>query len=147
MLASGEVVYATAGSSSDLWLALKGGSNNFGILTRVDVPTFEVGEVWGGIVHFNYTPEVIKAEAAAFSNFMSPDAFDDAADMAMAFVFRSPATYFAGNPIYYVKPVVNPSIFQPFTSIPENTYNTLRITNISDLVFEQAGGLPANQSR
>ncbi|KAH8890548.1 FAD-binding domain-containing protein [Thozetella sp. PMI_491] len=147
VLASGEVVYATAGSYSDLWLALKGGSNNFGIVTRVDLPTFEVGTVWGGIVHFNYTQEVIEAEAAAFANFMSPEAFDDAADMAMAFIFRSPTTYLAGNPIYYVKPAANPPIYQPFTSIPENTYNTLRYTNISDLVFEQAGGLPANQSR
>jgi len=30
VLASGEVVYVTADSHPDLWLALKGGSNNFG---------------------------------------------------------------------------------------------------------------------
>lgn len=33
VLASGEIVYASHSQHRDLWLALKGGSNNFGIIT------------------------------------------------------------------------------------------------------------------
>lgn len=40
VLASGEVLNANASANSDLWLALKGGSSNFGIVTRFDVEAF-----------------------------------------------------------------------------------------------------------
>ena len=40
VLAGGNVVYATESSYPDLWLALKGGSNNFGIITRFDMAAF-----------------------------------------------------------------------------------------------------------
>ncbi|KAK8061842.1 FAD-binding oxidoreductase [Apiospora phragmitis] len=39
VLASGKVTYVTRASHPDFWLALKGGTNNFGIITRFDVPT------------------------------------------------------------------------------------------------------------
>lgn len=62
VLASGEVVYASASSHQDLWLALKGGSNNFGIVTRFDFAAFEQGDMWGGVVQFNYTQRVVDAQ-------------------------------------------------------------------------------------
>lgn len=44
VLASGQVVYASAASEHhDLWMALKGGSSNFGIITRYDMETFPSG--------------------------------------------------------------------------------------------------------
>ncbi|VUC26900.1 unnamed protein product [Clonostachys rosea] len=42
VLASGEIVNANASSNADLWKALKGGSSNFGIVTRFDLETFPV---------------------------------------------------------------------------------------------------------
>ncbi|KAM0817922.1 putative FAD-binding PCMH-type domain-containing protein [Seiridium cardinale] len=52
VLASGEVVNANAYTNKDLWLALKGGGNNFGIVTRFDTPVFEQGQLWGGKLFF-----------------------------------------------------------------------------------------------
>ncbi|TVY88441.1 Bifunctional solanapyrone synthase [Lachnellula willkommii] len=44
VLASGQVVYANAsGPYSDLFLALKGGLNNLGIVTRFDMTTYSLG--------------------------------------------------------------------------------------------------------
>lgn len=49
VLANGDVVNANATSHSDLWTALKGGSGNFGIVTRFDMYTFPAKDIWGGI--------------------------------------------------------------------------------------------------
>jgi FAD/FMN-containing dehydrogenase len=48
VLSSGEIVDANAKSNADLWSALKGGSNNFGVVTRIDLRTFPQGKFWGG---------------------------------------------------------------------------------------------------
>jgi hypothetical protein len=40
---------ANAESHSDLWTALKGGSGNFGIVTRFDMYTFPAVDLWGGL--------------------------------------------------------------------------------------------------
>jgi FAD/FMN-containing dehydrogenase len=43
VLASGEIVQANAETNKDLWVALKGGGCNFGIVTRFDLRVFEQG--------------------------------------------------------------------------------------------------------
>ncbi|GFF55793.1 bifunctional solanapyrone synthase [Aspergillus lentulus] len=53
VLASGKIVTATALSHPDLWRALKGGSNNFGIVTRFTVRCFPSTQIWSG---FMYAP-------------------------------------------------------------------------------------------
>ncbi|KAH1341897.1 hypothetical protein KXV68_007564 [Aspergillus fumigatus] len=53
VLASGKIVTATALSYPDLWRALKGGSNNFGIVTRFTVRCFPSTQIWSG---FMYAP-------------------------------------------------------------------------------------------
>ncbi|KAF4241783.1 hypothetical protein CNMCM8980_002308 [Aspergillus fumigatiaffinis] len=53
VLASGQIVTATALSHPDLWRALKGGSNNFGIVTRFTVRCFPSTQIWSG---FMYAP-------------------------------------------------------------------------------------------
>lgn len=52
MLADGQIVEANAESNPDLWYALKGGSNNFGIVTRIDLKTFPQGKFWGGMIGY-----------------------------------------------------------------------------------------------
>lgn len=46
MLANGDIVNANAGENTDLFWALKGGGPNFGIVTRFDVNTIAVREIW-----------------------------------------------------------------------------------------------------
>jgi hypothetical protein len=50
VLADGAVVNANCEENSDLWYALKGGSNNFGVVTRFDFQTFAQGDLWGGSI-------------------------------------------------------------------------------------------------
>ena len=58
-----EIVQANSEEHSDLFKALKGGSSNFGIVTRFDFQAFEAGEIYGGLVtHPNsLTTQVITA--------------------------------------------------------------------------------------
>ncbi|KAL4742305.1 FAD binding domain protein [Aspergillus similis] len=51
VLASGKIVTATARSYPDLWRALKGGSNNFGVVTRFTVRCFPSTKIWGGFIY------------------------------------------------------------------------------------------------
>ena len=48
VLANGDVVQANKNTNSDLFWALKGGSSNFGIVTRFDLETIKSTKVWAG---------------------------------------------------------------------------------------------------
>ncbi|RYP70385.1 hypothetical protein DL771_005506 [Monosporascus sp. 5C6A] len=48
VLADGSVVDANEKTNSDLFRVLKGGGNNFGIVTRFDMSTFEAKNIWDG---------------------------------------------------------------------------------------------------
>lgn len=63
-----EIVQANSSQNADLWKALKGGSSNFGIVTRFDIQAFEQGDIYGGLViHPNSaTGQVV----TAFSHFV-----------------------------------------------------------------------------
>lgn len=45
VLANGQIINANASANSDLWKALKGGSGNFGIITRFDITAFPANNV------------------------------------------------------------------------------------------------------
>lgn len=146
VIASGAIIYATASSYPDLWLALKGGSNNYGIITRFDVATFPQGPMWGGVIAFNYTRSVLDAQAKAFSNFMDPKNFDDAADMGIILGFHN-GTFAVANSLFYTEPMANPPVFQPFTSIPSLVPNTLALNTVSDVVTQFGRLLPPQATR
>ncbi|KAF5337654.1 hypothetical protein D9758_013012 [Tetrapyrgos nigripes] len=63
----GTVVTVTDSSDSDLFWALKGGLNNFGIVTKITLKTFPQGQVWGGLVI--YTSNKLDEVATAVTNF------------------------------------------------------------------------------
>lgn len=70
VLADGEIVNANVTCNSDLFRALKGGSFNFGIVTRYDMETFTAGDLWGGSrIHTkNHTQQHIDAYTAWVDN-------------------------------------------------------------------------------
>ncbi|PGH21389.1 hypothetical protein AJ80_03306 [Polytolypa hystricis UAMH7299] len=150
VLASGEVIYASASSHKDLWLALKGGSNNFGIVTRFDLAAFPQGEMWGGAILFDYTKSNLEAQANAFSNFMDPQNFDSAADMGVILGYLNSGEseiYTLGNSLFYMDGVPNPPVFQPFTSIPSLEPNTLALGSVSETVDRFGEFLPPHIPR
>ncbi|RWA06752.1 hypothetical protein EKO27_g8356 [Xylaria grammica] len=63
VLADGSIVTATAHDREDLYKVLKGGSNNFGIVTNIRMNVFKCQNVWGGLNFFTEqtTPGAIEA--------------------------------------------------------------------------------------
>jgi hypothetical protein len=52
VLADGRIVTASKTSNSDLFTVLKGGNNNFGIVTAFTFGTFDYDGMWGGLVTY-----------------------------------------------------------------------------------------------
>lgn len=146
VLANGTTIEATASSHPDLWLALKGGSNNFGIVTRIDVPTWPLDVMWGGQVVFEYVPDVLAGQARAFSTFMAEGSFDEAAHMGMTLVFDQ-GVYVVANALYYIDPVEDPAVYDGFRAIEPKVMESLRLQKPSDLVNDATGLLPPNTTR
>lgn len=102
--------------------------------------------MWGGVVSFNYTRDILKAEAEAFSGFMNTSNFDDAADTNFVLNFED-GEFSVENALFYTDDVANPPTFQPFTTIPGATSNTLGFSNVADLVDSLGNGLPSTLGR
>jgi FAD/FMN-containing dehydrogenase len=61
VIANGSIVIANQKTNPDLHRALKGGGNNFGIVTRFDVDSFPNSKIWGGYsLVFNQVKDVSK---------------------------------------------------------------------------------------
>ncbi|KAG9084980.1 hypothetical protein FS749_004777 [Ceratobasidium sp. UAMH 11750] len=63
VLPNGTITTATETTNPDLFFGLKGGSNNFGIVTKFTLLAFPQGKVWGGLQTFtaNQIPEISAA--------------------------------------------------------------------------------------
>jgi hypothetical protein len=63
VLADGSIVTASATSNPDLWRALKGGANNFGIVTRFTARVFPSSKIWSGFLymHSSQAPKVLSS--------------------------------------------------------------------------------------
>lgn len=140
VLANGTLINANDAENPDLLWALRGGANNFGVVTRVDLQTFPQGDLWGGQVIRPF--ETAEAQMTALAAFNDPEAYDEFASLITTFAYSGDEDLqFVVNNIEYTKPVANPPIFHSLTSMPALS-STQRITNMSDLAAESASGYP-----
>jgi hypothetical protein len=66
VLANGSISQVNYKSHPDLYFALRGGGNNFGIVTRFDLETYAQGKVWGGQVLYIFEDGPAKRDALSF---------------------------------------------------------------------------------
>ena len=133
VLADGSIVNVTSASHHDLWLALKGGSNNFGVVTRFVLRTFKQGLMWAGDVI--YPASTISQQLQAFSSFASASHFDPNAGLIQNLAYSSVEGSLIVNQLAYANPVVNPTAFQAFTAIQPQYKNTVVITALTPLAI------------
>jgi hypothetical protein len=143
VLSSGKVVNANANENRDLWIALRGGGNNFGIVTRFDLRTFEQGLLWGGNV-FYFADKFPGQIDSLVSELKKPNASDQTHIMisighsgAMAAAFGAPIMCL--NQAYYNEPVENPPVLDPFTKMtPQiDVLNSMSLKNVTAAASEQ----------
>lgn len=118
------MVHANAHERSDLWVALKGGLNNFGIVTSFTMKTFESKNLWGGITY--YMPNTFHQLIDATVDFVQNETDLDAHLM-------SSTGYAFGHQVvtccmYHTKGEKNPPSLRPFTSLPDQieAYGSMR---------------------
>lgn len=131
--------------NSDLFSALKGGQNNFGVVTRIDMRSFSQSTYWGGGVEYldSATPD----QLAAFTAFKDPANFDPHAEIEQSFLFVASenSTFISSNNMFYTEPIVNATALQRFNSITPQLVNTMRISNSTDFATELERDQPVNQ--
>ncbi|KAI0310362.1 FAD-binding domain-containing protein [Amylostereum chailletii] len=113
VLPNGTVTSVTS-SSGDLWFALRGGFNNFGIVTKFTLVSHPQTDVWGGVAVFNGTQ--FDALSAAVSHF---DATNTDKKAQLIFTLTAPAqTTVASVILFYDGPTPSPGIFDAFLAVP-----------------------------
>lgn len=148
VVASGEIIQANAQENADLWVSLRGGGNNFGIVTRFDLRTFAQGPMYGGMV-FYYKPSFPDQVAALVKELTSPSADVETHFMlsiAFAQAFGNGNDVTCLNQVYYTKPVADPAVLAPFVHMEPQirALNSVKMQTLVQAATEQTG---AGQSR
>jgi FAD/FMN-containing dehydrogenase len=121
--ASGLIVNATPSSYPDLHWALRGGGNNFGIVTNFKLHAFPLGQMWGG--QRIYTENNFAAVLDAIHKFATTgSAKDTDAATIVSFGNIAQAGKIAIVQMHYAQPISNASVFSDFsvlTPIADNT--------------------------
>ncbi|KAK2868015.1 hypothetical protein FQN49_003243 [Arthroderma sp. PD_2] len=146
VLADGSIVNANAKENSDLWIALKGGANNFGIVTRFDMRTFKQGPFWGGSV-FYFEPTFPSQIEALVKELHKRDASDETHLMISIGYTAQFGQTMCMNQVYYTQAVEKPAVLEPFTEIqPQlDALNSMRVMGLKDSAKEQAADTPGFQ--
>lgn len=141
VLANGSIIQVSHQSHPDLYWALRGGGNNFGIVTRFDLETFPQGQLWSGSKGYAIDQNVTLLQALTNLNEASPGDPDAALIVAFAYV-RENGTYIASVAYDYAKPDTNPPIYNEFKVIP-NRGSSMRVANLTDITLEFKKSEPA----
>ena len=121
MLADGTVVNANATSNSDLFAALKGGQNNFGIITRFDLKSFPVGPLWGGRIAFAPTADTALIEG--FTQFKMGEYDPYAAGWVTNRYNQTAKSFTPTSILWYTKPDLKPGALEHMTNVTPQAMN------------------------
>ncbi|CAO2647390.1 Nn.00g083120.m01.CDS01 [Neocucurbitaria sp. VM-36] len=136
--ASGLVVVASANQYPDLYWALRGGGNNFGIITNFKLNAFPLGKMWGG--QRIYTENNFPAVLDAIYKFATVTSSQDT-DAAQIVSFGNIAQLgkIAIVQMHYARPVANASVFDDLNAIQHVQSNT-NISTLADLTIKMNEG-------
>ena len=133
-------------SHPDLWKALRGGSNNYGVVTAITLKTFPQGAFWGGQTFHSIGTR--KANFHALENLIASQPYDPYVHYINTVVITNMTqAWIIGNSLQYTKsqpPETFPEVFKPFTDIqripifPGGPTNTLRVDNHTSFTLEYA---------
>ncbi|KAI5779347.1 putative 6-hydroxy-D-nicotine oxidase [Geopyxis carbonaria] len=126
VLTNGSVVDANSGTNPDLWWALKGGGPNFGIVTRFDLLTVPINNIWFAV--YSYPAASTPAALQAFVEYQTSGSADTKSSL--TFLATPSATLVF---LVYSSPVATPAAFAPFYALEDRTTLVERLGSVRDL--------------
>ena len=142
-MANGNVINANARENSDLWVAMRGGSGNFGLITRFDMKAIKFADpakphIYGGLVGYDLSKgqEVVNA----YINFANNVLKDPYSSVVFWWYYNREVgemvlTACLDNSANQVKPPA----MNEFLSIDGIVSNTMRSATMSNITRELAG--------
>ncbi|KAK7755544.1 hypothetical protein SLS62_002478 [Diatrype stigma] len=131
VLADGSVVEANATTNPDLFRVLKGGGNNFGIVTRFDMATFEAKNIWDG--NLIVAKEQMDAVIDAFVDFTAALKEKPDSHVLVMWTWLPQSTDpFIMLVLTHLDGVENAPSLEKFTSIPGQ--KTMQVTSLAKKV-------------
>lgn len=145
VLADGSIVEANDAQNTDLLRALRGGCNNFGIVTRIDLKTFEQGPVWAATI---YSPlSTVDDQIRIFAKLAAAEGYDENASFITGFGYSQAQNMtVVTNDLVYTKAVENPPYYKGFLDQP-SFYNASSVSNMTAVSQQKAAYLPPGKSR
>ncbi|SPQ23479.1 2c53db8c-179d-421c-a153-33655fda40b0 [Thermothielavioides terrestris] len=140
VLANGNIVTASPRTNPNLWRALRGGGNNFGIVTEFTFKTFPLGPMWAGEAYFSAS--ALEAQTQTLYSFTANTNYDLNAGLTVNYAFTPASGPLLTNTYAYAQPVVNPPIFQPFATMAGQLLNNTSVTTLADFSVAQAKESP-----
>lgn len=120
--------------SSDLYRALKGGANNFGVVTRFDLGTFSQGNL--SVASFVNDVSQRGPVLQAFTDILSSPNFDVYTSLVVGFLYNSSSkAWVISSSAVYTRPVLHPPVFAELAAVPSISNNS-RITSLASLANE-----------
>jgi FAD/FMN-containing dehydrogenase len=144
VLANGTVVNANENENRDLWVAQRGGSGNFGLVTRFDMRAIPyadpaVPKIWGGYIIYDYAS--MKEEFVnRWVSFTKSHATDT--DSSSLFHFRYASltdSWELLTTISNTANIPNAPILEPLVTMDNQLKNTMRSDTMRNFTLENTG--------
>ncbi|KAJ7577570.1 hypothetical protein C8J56DRAFT_1007243 [Mycena floridula] len=130
VLPNGTFVQVTEASQPDLFFGLKGGLNNFGIVTTFILQAHPLSTIWGGVI--TYSSDQTDAVSQAISTFSLTNV-DTKAQMTATYVVTGAEPIWQVT-LFYAEGTQPPSIYQPFLDIPSISSDIVTSGSFTDLM-------------
>ncbi|KAI0204952.1 FAD-binding domain-containing protein [Astrocystis sublimbata] len=144
VIASGQIVKCSSDENPDLYKCLRGGGNNFGIVTRYHMRTFRQGPFWGGSLLY-HPPSFPGQIEALVKHLKEEDAgVDNDTKETHLMISLFYAAQFGAtlglNQVYYTRDVEHPTVLEPFVSVQPQLegLNSVGRINLAEAAREQA---------
>ncbi|KAL3431571.1 hypothetical protein BDV09DRAFT_206526 [Aspergillus tetrazonus] len=144
VLANGTIVSASEAHNPDLYFALRGGGNNFGIVTAFTVRTFPQGAVSTTRTTYgsNQTEQVLDRVYELFTDETLTSDVEMGYDLYYTYTSQSDSFVLSGTE-RYGKPIANPAVFNAINRIPAVS----RSNSVSKMSSQTQGSEPLGTTR
>lgn len=141
VFADGTIRNVNQASYPDVFRALRGGGNNFGIVTRFDLATFPHGKMWGGMSQsLDSSKDALLSALVSLNERQAED--PDCAAIVSYLYYSSMKLWLMNLNLENRAPVANPAALKNFTDAPTIS-SSLRTTTLANLTDELEASQPA----